>query len=73
MKIKPTLHVNLHCQEGRGMFQLDLESLLPLEIEFLLRIFEKSNKGEAVEFGVEQTIDGRPVMRFTIGKAETVN
>ena len=71
MKIKPTLTVNLHCEEGRGMFQLDLESFNTAEREFMVKLFKRSEEGAS--FVVDQTPDGRQCMRFTLGAVATVN
>ena len=73
MKTKPTLTVNLHCEEGRGFFQLDLSSLYDNERAFLTKVFEKSDKGNEVEFGVDTLEDGRPILQFTLGKKNLVN
>lgn len=71
MKTKPTLYINLHCDEGRGAIQLSLESLHSNEREFLADIFAKAKH---VEFGLDTTDDGRHCMKITIGlpKVETV-
>jgi hypothetical protein len=66
MKTKPTMHVNLHCEEGRGMFQLDLSSFLGQEREFMLKVFDEAEKG--AELTVLPTEDGRFAMIFTVGK-----
>jgi len=71
MKVKPTLTVNLHCEEGRAMFQLDLESFNSAEREFMVRAFKRAEEGAS--FVVDQTEDGRQCMKFTLGKLVTVN
>ena len=68
MKTKPTLYVNLHAGEvGRGSIELGLDSFKPAELEFLVSLFGRAEKGSAVEFGVSKTEDGRHVMGFFIG------
>lgn len=71
MKTKPTLYINLHCDEGRGAIQLSLEPMHSNEREFLADIFAKAKH---VEFALETTDDGRHCMKITIGlpKVETV-
>ena len=66
MRIKPTLLVNLHTEEGRGMFQLDLGAFSADELRFMVGVFDDSNK-EPVLFDLEPTGDGRFKMTFTIG------
>lgn len=68
MKTKPTLYVNLHAGEvGRGSIELGLDPMTPAELEFLVSLFGRADKGTAVEFGVTKTEDGRHVMGFVIG------
>lgn len=71
MKTKPTLYINLHCDEGRGAIQLSLEPMHSNEREFLADIFAKAKR---VEFGLDTLDDGRHCMKITIGlpKVETV-
>jgi len=66
MRVKPTLHVNLHTAEGRGFFQLGLDEFSRLEIEFMLKMFKLADDG--VEFGVIVREDGRHMMHFIVGK-----
>lgn len=72
MKTKPTLAVNLHTPEGRGFFQLDLSSLMPQEIEFMLKVFGKADE-EGVEFGVAPNEHGQLVLSFSIGNKTTAH
>jgi hypothetical protein len=72
MKTKPSMHVNLHCEEGRGMFQLDLSSFTSEERQFMLRVFEEGEKGSAVAFDVQMANDGRYRMTFLVGAAAPV-
>lgn len=65
MKTKPTLYLNLHCDEGRGAIQLSLEPLLPGERELLADIFAKAKH---IEFGLESTDDGRHCMKIILGR-----
>ena len=69
MKVKPSMHVNLHCEEGRGMFQLDLSGFTSQERIFLLSMFKNAEKGSAVAFDVSGTADGRQRMTFIIGES----
>lgn len=68
MKVKPSMHVNLHCEEGRGMFQLDMSGFTSQERIFLLSMFKNAEKGSAVAFDVSGTADGRQRMTFIIGE-----
>lgn len=63
MKTKPTIYINLHCEEGRGVFQLSLADFTAPERHLLVNLF----KEKAVEFAVGKADDGRSVMQFTIG------
>jgi hypothetical protein len=70
VKVKPTLIVNLHCEEGRGMFQLDLDSFTSQELEAMTRLMGLAKGG--CDFAVEPTKDGRQRMIFTLGEAMVV-
>lgn len=65
MKTKPTLTVNLHCAEGRSMFQLDLDSFSSEQLVSMVRLIGLAKKG--AELAVEPTDDGRHCMKFTLG------
>ena len=69
MKIKPTLTVNLHSEDGRGMFQLDLGAFSTPELQFMTRIFNGAEDAPVL-FDVEPTGDGRHRMTFTVGKEQ---
>ena len=69
MKIKPTIAINLHCEEGRAMTQLDLSGILPEERTSLCKILDMQD----VEFGVGIEEDGRMSMKFIFGVKAVVN
>jgi len=66
MKTRPTLTINLHANEGRGMVQLGLDDFNSAEREFMVRLFGIAEK-EGVSFEVAEIEDGRQQMKFTIG------
>lgn len=68
MKIPPTLHLDLRTSSGRRTFEVGLASFTDAEIEFLIKVFGRADKGSSVEFAVGQTEDGRQCMQFTVGK-----
>ena len=70
MRTKPTLIINLHCEEGRGMIQMSLDSFSKVERAFMVSLFGKAEQGSAVDFCVGDTPDGRHCMQFTVGLPE---
>lgn len=64
MKTKPTLYINLHCDEGRGAIQLSLEPMFTGERALLVDVFSKAKH---IEFALEKTDDGRHCMKITLG------
>jgi hypothetical protein len=66
MKVKPTLMLNMHCQEGRAMVQVGLDNLSDPERRWLLRLLQKHEKNNSVGFGVV-TEGNVQIISFTLG------
>jgi len=66
VKVKPTIMLSMHCQEGRALVQVGLDDLTEPERAWLFKLIKQCEKGNSIGFGVD-TEDGAQIIKFTLG------
>ena len=66
-----TLSLDMRCEEGRCLVQVDISSMAERERQWLMSILTQAEKGSPVGFGVDSEADAY-VVKFTLGAQESV-
>ena len=65
-----TLSLDMRCEEGRCLVQVDITSMTDRERAWLFGLLAKAEKGSPVGFCVDDAGDGAHVVKFTLGAQE---
>jgi hypothetical protein len=65
--IHNTLSLDMRCEEGRELVQLDIDFLTDQERKWLFDLLQTAQKGRQVGFGVESPESGEQIIKFTLG------
>ena len=62
-----SLSLDMRCDAGRALVQVDIASLSDLDRAWLFRLLQGAKRGRAVSFGVDTPRPGVQVVTFTFG------
>lgn len=62
-----SISLDVRCEEGRQITQLDISFLDEKERRFLLHLLKGVEEGRTIQFGVECNEEGEHVIKFTLG------
>lgn len=62
-----TLSLDMRCEEGRCLVQVDIDFLNAGERQFLFRLLEEAKEGRQVGFSVDSHENGEHIVKFTLG------
>lgn len=65
-----SISLDVRCDEGRQILQVDIDFLNDKERAFLLHLLKGAETGRSIMFGVECNEEGEHVIKFTLGVAE---